>query len=221
MSTYQPLTELQNLKIELQRLATQTTAQYVLNHMATVQSVETTFQIHDRAVEQISIDNGLVLEFGVFEGRTINYLAEKKDWVIDGFDSFEGLPEPWRDGFAKGVFGLSSLPEVLPNVRLHKGWFEDSIPIFLESLAGAIPPISYLHVDCDLYSSTKTIFKFLKPYIVRGTVIVFDEYFNYPGWEKGEYLAFQEFVQQHNVDYEYITYNALHEQVAVLVRSIA
>jgi hypothetical protein len=52
---------------------------------------------------------------------------------------------------------------------------------------------------------------------VEGTVIVFDEYFNYPGWENHEFKAFQEFVEQTNLKYEYLAYNRRHEQVAVKI----
>jgi hypothetical protein len=78
----------------------------------------------------------------------------------------------------------------------------------------------FLHIDCDLYSSTKTIFNLLKGRIVSGTVIVFDEYFNYDGWEKGEYLAFQKYVKENQIKYEYLTYNHLHEQVAVIILKV-
>lgn len=44
-----------------------------------------------------------------------------------------------------------------------------------------------LHIDCHLYSSLK-----IKSKIVKGTIIVFDKYFNSPGWGKGKYLAIQE-----------------------------
>ena len=50
-----------------------------------------------------------------------------------------------------------------------------------------------------------------------GTVIVFDEYFNYSGWEEGEFRAFQEFVAARKLSYEYLTYNREHQQVAVRI----
>jgi hypothetical protein len=55
-------------------------------------------------------------------------------------------------------------------------------------------PIALLHIDCDLYSSTKTIFELLSDRIVPGTVIVFDELVNYPAFKKHEVLAFYEFL---------------------------
>ena len=209
--------ELHNIRTELQRIATHSTALYVKEHMSHVSSVSTWHQVHDKAIAEIKTD-GLVLEFGVFSGNTINYIASKlPDCRVHGFDSFEGLPEFWRDGFGKGFFS-TSIPEVLPNVTLHKGWFDDSIPSFLREIrSDRDQRISYLHVDCDLYSSTKTIFDELENLINVGTVIVFDEYFNYDGWENGEFKAFHEFMGRKKLNYRYITYNHLHEQVALLI----
>ena len=41
--------------------------------------------------------------------------------------------------------------------------------------------------DLGFYSSTKTILDLLAPSLAIGTVIMFDEYFNYPGWEQHEF----------------------------------
>jgi len=82
-------------------------------------------------------------------------------------------------------------------------------------LSNHAKPISFLHIDCDLYSSTKTIFDLLGDRLLPGTIIVFDEYFNYPSWKKHEYLAFSEFINNSTLNYEYLCYNKFHEQVAV------
>ena len=208
-----------NLKLRLLERATDSSCEYIENNMAHVKSVNTNFKVMDEALSHVKIE-GLKLEFGVFSGRTINHIAEffKKDKIY-GFDSFEGLPEFWRDGFDKGFFDVkNNLPKVSENVELVKGWFNETLPGFVQDKR---ENVAFLHVDCDLYSSTKTIFKELAPFIVSGTVIVFDEYFNYPGWQQGEFKAFQEFVAQYHVEYEYITYNNRHEQVALIIKKIS
>jgi len=202
---------------ELQRQALRETALYVKRNMRNVHSVWTQAAVHDVALQHVTLDGGLAMEFGVYSGTTINYIAANRDWEVHGFDSFEGLPEAWRDGFDRGTFKMDGLPEVRDNVRLHKGWFCDTLPAFLDALPDRQQPVAYLHVDCDLYSSTKTIFQELDRNIVPGTVIVFDEYFNYDGWEDGEFKAFQEFVAQNKASYRYLTYNSVHQQVAVLI----
>ena len=77
--------------------------------------------------------------------------------------------------------------------------------------------MSLLHVDCDLYSSTVTIFDALGPRLQPGTVILFDEYYNFPRWQQHEYKAFQEFVVSSGMKYEYIGYSVTGQQVAARV----
>ena len=154
-------------------------------------------------------------EFGVFKGTSINFIATNKpNEIIYGFDSFEGLPEDWTVASPKGTFSNhGKLPQVKENVRLIKGWFNETLPEFVKAHP---KPCAFIHVDCDLYSSTKTIFAELKNQIVSGTVIAFDEYFNYPGWQEGEYKAFMEFVAENNLEFEYIARTDF-EQVAVKI----
>ena len=78
--------------------------------------------------------NTLWLEFGVASGRTINYISKFTKDKVYGFDSFEGLPEKWRDGFNKGAFNRNGiLPEVNNNVELIKGWFDETLPNFIKN----------------------------------------------------------------------------------------
>ena len=74
-----------------------------------------------------------------------------------------------------------------------------------------------MHIDCDLYSSTQTILAQLRDRIVPGTILVFDEYFNYPGWEVHEHRAFAEFIQATGRRYEYVGLVPSHQQVAVRI----
>ena len=49
-------------------------------------------------------------------------------------------------------------PEVRSNVRLYKGWFEQTIPEFLaqqQQQQGQRLRVGFVHMDCDIYSSTK------------------------------------------------------------------
>ncbi len=125
------------------------------------------------------------------------------------------MPEAWRPGFEQGAFRRTDLPEVAGNVDLVVGWFDQTLPGFLAERPGE--PVALLHVDCDLYSSTRTVFSQLGERIVAGTVIVFDEYFNYPGWRAHEYQAFQEFVRERGLRYEYLGLVPGNQQVAVRV----
>ena len=103
-------------------------------------------------------EQGLLLEFGVHKGGTINYVAERNpNREVHGFDSFTGLPGDWIGStLPKGAFDLKGrMPSVRPNVRLHKGLFSDTLPAWM---AEHNTPIAFVHVDCDLYGSTRDVF---------------------------------------------------------------
>ena len=172
------------------------------------------------ALGLVAVD-GFCAEFGVFQGETLAFAANRVDKVVYGFDSFEGLPDDWFLGVSRGTFSLKGqLPKLAVaqnNYRLIKGWFVDTLPDFRAQIEG---PAAYIHIDCALYSSTKTIFCELADRIVPGTVIVFDEYFNYPGWQKHEFMAFQEFCADHDVTYKYVAFAPLMFSVAVVIENI-
>ncbi len=81
------------------------------------------------AIEQAPV--GAVLEFGVYSGTTINWMAEDfTSRQFYGFDSFEGLPGRWT-GHELFDFDLHGKPpQVLPNVVLIEGLFEDTLSAF-------------------------------------------------------------------------------------------
>jgi predicted O-methyltransferase YrrM len=202
-----------NIRLQLQKRALESTCEYVENHMSHIVSVTSREAVLLKALQSVKIP-GLYCEFGVYQGYTLNYIQSNATQTIHGFDSFKGLPEFWIDGFDKNAFELPQTPQFAGDVQIHEGYYEDSLPTFVAKHQEAF---AFLHIDCDLYSSTKTIFDLCKDRIVPGTVISFDEYFNYPGWQNGEYKAFQEFVKSNGLKYEYITYNALHLQVAIRI----
>lgn len=209
-----------DLERERQRQACASSARFVDEHMADVDSVDSSETLLERALALAPWQAGsLALEFGVFEGASVNFIAARlpPGVIVHGFDSFEGLPQRWRDGYAKGTFAVATLPAVRSNVRLVRGWFDRTLPEFLAATPG---PIAFLHVDCDLYSSAKTVLSLTAPRLAAGCVVVFDEFFNYPGWQEGEFRAFQEFVADHRCRFTYLGYNRRHSQVAVRVDSL-
>lgn len=146
-----------------------------------------------------------VLEFGVYQGRSIRALRENlpAKYKLFGFDSFEGLPEHWTGTkTTPEQFSTQGRVPEIDGVKFYKGWFEDTIPQYLK----VARPIALLHVDCDLYSSTVTVLESLKKYIVPGTVIVFDEwYYNHkdiPENRQHEQKAFYEWVEKYQLSFE-------------------
>ncbi|MDJ0106389.1 TylF/MycF/NovP-related O-methyltransferase, partial [Rhodococcus erythropolis] len=80
-------------------------------------------------------------------------------------------------------------------------------------------PVAFLHLDADLYSSTKTVLDLLGDRLVPGSIVVFDEFFNYPGWQQHEYRAWTEFVTRTGISFEYLGYTVDNEQVIVEITS--
>lgn len=162
--------------------------------------------------------DGMALEFGVYTGRTLKVIANvRKDNQVFGFDSFQGLPEDWRSNIPAGTFATEQLPDV-SGAELIVGWFNDTLPNFLAEHPGTV---AFLHLDADLYSSTATVLEHVGPRLRPGSVILFDEYFNYPGWEKHEHRAWQEFLAKTGIECQYTAYTCNHEQVAVVVKGTA
>lgn len=165
------------------------------------------------ALAHVKLD-GLVLEFGVYNGKSIQNIASIVNTAVHGFDSFEGIPENWNDEPSGSYSANGELPAVPSNVTLHQGWFEDTIPKFQKENSG---PIRFMNIDCDLYSSTKTIFDLLGPQVVSGTVMVFDEFIGYKSWKDDEFKAFQEAVQQYQWRYEILSFSFATKQVALKI----
>lgn len=204
-----------NLRLGLERRALEDTLDYLEENMLHVVMFPNRRAIEEFALTQVAVDDGLVLEFGVATGKTINTLAAGTSATVYGFDSFEGLQENWGIEFGRGSFRQPELPEVAANVELVVGYFNDTLPGFVAKHGET--PISLLHVDCDLYSSTVTVLTELQRQIVTGTVVLFDEYFNYPGWRQHEYRAWQEFCRANNVRYEYLAATEKGRQALVRV----
>lgn len=202
-----------------QRNALAETGQFVEAHMPFVPALADGAAVLAHAISRVTTTNGgLVCEFGVATGRTINQIAKLlPDTTVYGFDSFEGLPETWQSYYPKGSFKMATLPPVSANVELIKGWFNETLPGFLQTHAGAA---RFVHVDCDLYSSTSDVFALLESRIGPGCVLVFDEFFNYPGWRAGEYKAFTEFIARTGHRFEYLSYAKANEQVAVQIMAV-
>ena len=201
------------------RLASESSARYMIANMRAVPNFDIDYDLHDWVVRtqlDSTLGSGLIAEFGVATGRTINHIARLKPKdIIHGFDSFEGLPEDWTSRMPKGFFRRTAVPKVRENVELHVGWFDITLPGFKAKYGDT--PLQLLHIDSDLYSSAVTILDTLKDNIVPGTVIIFDEYINYPGWELDEFKAWQEHCKMYGREYEYIGRVSRHQKVAIRV----
>ena len=140
------------------------------------------------------------VEFGVFKGDTMrhwmNLLKDPKS-TLDGFDSFEGLPEDWGP-VDKKLFDIKGQMPQLDDqrVRLYKGWFSDTVPRYVQDFKPN--PTLVLHLDADLYSSTMLVLRQFQPFLKPGVVLIFDEFFD----REHEMKAFNEFLKEHPLNLE-------------------
>jgi hypothetical protein len=201
-----------NLLVDMNLEAKKDTLEYIKANMADAPFFEKHPALVKYALGQVDTD-GLYLEFGVGRGKSMRWIAPVVSGPVYGFDSFEGIQEYWN-GNPVGSFAQSKLPKVPDNVEFVVGYFDSSLPGFLEEHPG---PVAFLHVDCDLYSSTVTIFDALGERLQPGAIVLFDEYYNFHRWQQHEFKAFQEFVEKSGMKYEYIAFSVTGQQVAVRV----
>jgi hypothetical protein len=162
---------------------------------------------------------GTVAECGCFRGLSSHLMLDRLKLAEPGFtghgycifDSFEGLSEPSADDAITmdhptaarlnqmcqaGAFA-ASLETVrrglagFPAVEFHPGW----IP---QSLAG-LPelPYRFVHLDLDLHDPTLAALEYFHPRLVKGGIVVCDDY-NWPGARK----AIEGFCARHGVAFE-------------------
>lgn len=144
-----------------------------------------------RTILPVQAGKGDWVEFGVGAGRSLKILRSLLPLRAHlwGFDSWKGLREPWLhhpSGHHK--YPMPTLFRGDSRITLVSGYFEDTLPQWVEDR----DQLSVIHFDCDLYSSTKTILESVNHLIRAGTILLFDEIYNFPGWETYEWKAFSE-----------------------------
>lgn len=226
-------TDVMNIRHMGRLKGTESTWQYMVdNDLEDLKDCVTDYDLYEwvttTQLDQDLLRIGQVLEFGTATGRTLNQFARwLPDQIIRGFDSWQGLPEPFND-LPPGHFA-QPLPDTLPNCQLIQGWFGARPPqdqsgikeyTASEHAMSHKAPLALLHLDADLYSSTVTVLNAFADHIRPGTVILFNEYWNHATWHKHEYRAWQEHCQRYGIKYEYIGYASNHQEVAVRVLSL-
>lgn len=168
------------------------------------------FLMYDHVISQLQLGGQSLqyLEFGVFEGKSIQYWLSKNTnphSQFFGFDSFEGLPEDWFPGMGKGAFNVGGkLPNINDErVKFVKGWFNQTLPSFVQQIRADDDKQIVLHLDADLYSSTYYVLNLLyfQNYIKKGTVLIFDEAI-VASIADTEFRAFYDFMEVMNLKYK-------------------
>jgi O-methyltransferase len=125
--------------------------------------------------------SGSFLEVGVWKGGTGCLLASATRKQVLLCDTFRGVVKAGpRDTHYKGgehsdateeeVRNLAERLGVLDRIKILRGIFpEDTGSSVNESLA-------FCHIDVDVYESARDVFNKIWPLMVRGGVVVFDDY---------------------------------------------
>ena len=158
-----------------------------------------------KAIKNTGNKDNLFLEFGVYKADSINFFSKflsPHGLEIYGFDSFEGLEEDWvsNEYYPAGTFTLNKkTPKVLKNVRIIKGKVQNTLENFLKDKTNK--KIIFAHMDMDTYGATKYALNKIKPFLIKGSVILFDNFYNYPNWQQHEYKAFTEELNEKKFKY--------------------
>ena len=164
---------------------------------------------------------GDIAEFGIFEGRWINFFFQATESLglrrrIYGFDSFEGLSDPhpehdeayWKKGQYACSFEEVSrnvLAPARPRIKLIKGFFEKSLRT-AEALVAE--KFAYVRIDCDIYLPALDCLHYLGPRLVDGAILVFDDWPHIRGY--GEQRAFEEWLPTvPHLEFEFLFYGSI------------
>lgn len=200
----------------LRERAIKESADYAEERLGEAMMFDNAQSIWNYAARAAHLEGGLVLEFGVFKGKSINHFSKLfPNEELHGFDSFEGLAEDWTGyHLPKGTFDLGGeLPKVNNNVTLHKGWFDKTLPPFLKKHKESI---RLCHIDCDTFDSSLFVLRGIADRIVAGSILVFDEYYGYPNWKHGEFKAWEIVCDEKRIRYKYIAFSNMQVAVEIL-----
>lgn len=159
---------------------------------------------------------GDVIELGVYRGGSIIQFATYRELLenaearkIWGFDVFGTFPEAhnkedekFRECWIKETNGEFLTKDELEksfcykgiyNIELIKGEIGDTIPFFLNQNPNL--RIALLHIDTDIYEPAKIALDYLYNRVVKGGIILFDDY-----TIAGETRAIEEFFKNKDVE---------------------
>ena len=169
----------------------------------------------EKAFETVAASGteGDYLEFGVYQGSSFIMafqLARRyrlNTMRFFAFDSFEGLPASEGAAFRKGDYMCSreSFTRIvkkggveLERVGIVEGFYSHSLTDTVKQDHN-LRKVAIVNVDCDLYSSTKEVLRFVEDLIQPGSIIIFDDWYAFEDTSHssethlyGERRAFQE-----------------------------
>lgn len=156
-------------------------AKFVRVNFGRVEYMSSREKIWEEIEKQLSADV-IFLEFGVAYGYMTSWWLEPQrtqlggiEFVYYGFDTFQGLPSPWRE-FSIGTFSTDGIAPNInnSNLKFQVGLVEHTLTNdFIYNLSGNSQLI--LLFDLDLFEPTLFVYEKLKSRIKTGDIIYFDE----------------------------------------------
>ena len=182
---------------------------------------------------------GDYLEFGVYRGSSFiqAYQMAQKYGLAEmrffAFDSFQGLPEAEGKTFDEGEFQCSrplftkivqKAGVDLDKVMVVEGFYQDSLQNQVK-VSNDLKRAALIHVDCDLYVSTKEVLRFVQDLLQPGCIIVMDDWHTFEAADApdnpeqfGEPKAFEEWTESPRFD---VIYDTGHGKAFVMREEVA
>lgn len=132
------------------------------------------------------LEFGHIVEFGSYKGGNALFMAYVAERLCPGMrvyacDTFTGMPttDPTIDAHHFGDFADVDLAELqrfteskgIRNLEFVRGLFDETAPTLLPKVAN----VRLAHIDCDIYSAVAYSYEVVKPYMVPGGYLVFDD----------------------------------------------
>lgn len=161
---------------------------------------------------------GAVIEAGVYKGASLMRFAAfrailENDYSrpVIGFDAFGSFPRTeisgeddlsfidrfenaGGPGIAKETLSALVEKKGYANLELHAGDLFETLPAYLRQYPAT--KVAFLHLDLDVYEPTAFVLEALAPHMVRGGLVVFDDY----GLVKGATMAADEVCKARNLE---------------------
>lgn len=176
------------------------------------------FKLYDAVIANESLSDVLYLEFGVYQGESLNYFKNKltnENCIFFGFDTFEVIPEKWGTVEAGGYSNHGKIPQIDDSrVSFIVGLFQDTTIQFIKEQSNLKEKKKIIHLDADLYSSTLYVLTQIDQILNDGDILIFDEF----GYNLlHEFKAFEDYCQAFSVKYNLISATKKYNQVAIKI----
>lgn len=133
-------------------------------------------------IKNLKDKKGVVLEVGVWKGGTGSLIAAANPSdIVYLADTFEGVVKAsCKDTIYKGGEHSDTNETIVKNLlkklnitnfEILKGIFPDTV-----NFGEDVPNIKLCHIDVDTYDSAYDVFNYIWPNIVKGGIVVFDDY---------------------------------------------